>query len=131
MISEQPDSNTAYWYVVSNDSFILKQDIEELIDILSLETWKPTNEVVNDKLSRDIVINFNKFPEGKDEQNFDYNMGTFVTNQLTISKENQMVFDGHSNGDTVYSLDSDIINAIQLFIETKAISKEALVEKMN
>lgn len=131
VVLEQPNNNTAYCYVVGSDAFILKNDIPELVKLLRPENWKSSGKMVDEKTSRDIVINFNEFPVGKNEQNFDYNMGTVVVNQLTIQKETPFVFEGYSAKGEMYLLSSDTIKALQTFIGEKAISHDELIKKMN
>lgn len=130
LISEQPKNNTAYWCVISSDVYILRKDINELVEILSLENWENAGKISEEDTLRTIVINFNEFPEGKNEQNFDYKMGTVVRTQLVIETERQIAFNGYSTKKETYLLSSDIINALQNFIDEKAISHAELVEKM-
>lgn len=127
----QLNNDTAYCYVVSSDVFILKKDIPELLEILHPENWKSSGEIANEKTRRDIVINFNEFPEGKNEQNFDYNMGTLVVRQLAIQKEPLFVYDGYSTKGELYSLSSDTIKGLEAFIDQKTVSHDELISKMN
>lgn len=133
ILSEQPTSDIAYCYVVNNDKYIFKDDINELIEILKLQNWKSEGKTLEEYTSNDIVINFNEFPEGKNDKNFDYNMGTYVSNQLIIQTENYLAFK-RSSGETEserYLLDRDVVSDLQTFISKKAISHEKLIERMN
>ncbi|MHC1683088.1 MAG: hypothetical protein AB6733_09095 [Clostridiaceae bacterium] len=133
ILSEQPTNNIAYCYVVNDDRYILKDDVQELIEILQLEDWENEEKTLEEYTSKDIVINFNEFPKGKNEKNFDYNTGTYVTNQLIVQTEKCFAFK-RSSGETKserYLLNSDIINTLQTFISKKAISHEELIRRLN
>lgn len=129
LLSNQPNDNMAYCYVVSSDKYILKKDIPELMKILSLSKWKKIDKEVNEKISKNIVINFNEFPKGKNESNFDYNMGTIVITQIAIDKESKVAFDGYGNKENSYFVDGNIIDALQTFINEKSLSHDMLTKK--
>ena len=78
-----------------------------------------------------LLISMDGFPEGKNVQNFDYNMGTLVVRQLAIQKETPFAYDGYSTKGELYLLSNDIINALQTFIDENAVSHDALINKMN
>ncbi|WP_027632392.1 hypothetical protein [Clostridium hydrogeniformans] len=129
LLSNQPNDGMAYCYVVSSDKYILKKDIPELMKILSLNEWKRTDKEANEKTSKNIIINFNEFPKGKNEANFDYNMGTIVIAQIAINKESKVAFDGYGNKENSYFVDSNMIDALQTFIDEKSLSYDMLTKK--
>jgi hypothetical protein len=123
LISEQPLENTAYWYIVGSDLFIPREHIEELVEILDAGNWEEKDYIANDETQRTIVINFNEFPEGKNADNFDYSMGTYVKTQLSIDTESNIAFNSYSTKGRVYALNKDTVEKLQNFINLKAVEQ--------
>jgi hypothetical protein len=130
IISEQPTNNTAYCYVVNSDKYILRDDIAELVEFLQPQNWKSAGKASDEKNFKDVIINFNEFPEGKNEKNFDYSKGTYVIKQLVIQTESRFVFDGYSTEGEKYLLNNDIVTDLQAFIAKKAVSNAELIKRM-
>lgn len=130
IISEQPTNNTAYCYVVNSDKYILRDDIAELVEVLQPLSWKIAGKASDEKNIKDVILNFNEFPEGKNEKTFDYSKGTYVLKQLVIQTESRFVFDGYSTEGEKYLLNNDVVTDLQAFIARKAVSNAELIKRM-
>lgn len=130
IISKQPTDNSIYCYVVNSDKYILKDDIPKLVEILKLENWKNVGKASDEKTSKDIIINFNEFPEGENEKTYNFNVGTRISIQLVIQAESNIAFNGYSTESDRYILKSAIINELNTFIAQKAISLDEVIAWM-
>lgn len=130
VLSEQLTDNSIFCYVVNSDRYILKADIPKLLEILKLENWKNVGKASDEKTSKDIIINFNEFPEGENEKTYNFDIGTPISIQLVIQAESNIAFNGYSAESDRYILNSAIINELKTFISKKAISLDKVIARM-